>query len=53
MAYWGGGQAGGWSGDISGVHHGRAYDGWDYEELGRVYDARLIRRLFPFLAPYK
>ena len=53
MAYWGGGQAGGWSGDVSGVHRGRAYDGWDYEELGRVYDATLIRRLFPFLAPYK
>ena len=53
MAYWDGGQAGGWSGDGSGVRRGRAVDGWDYSDLGRVYDAGLVKRLFPFLSPYK
>ena len=53
MAYWGGGQAGGWSGDQRGVRGGRAVDGWDYAELGRVYEPDLVRRLFPFLGPYK
>ena len=53
MAYWGGGQAGGWSGDQRGVQRGRAVDGWDYAELGRVYEPHLVKRLFPFLRPYK
>ncbi len=53
MAYWGGGQAGGWSGDQRGVQRGRPVDGWDYAELGRVYEPDLVRRLFPFLGPYK
>ncbi len=53
MAYWGGGQAGGWSGDARGVQRGRAADGWDYGELGRVYEPALVKRLFPFLGPYK
>jgi len=54
MAYWGGGGAGGWSGPEGGgpVRRGRS-DGWDYNELGKVYDARLVGRLVPFLAPYK
>ncbi|MCY4616869.1 MAG: ABC transporter ATP-binding protein, partial [Chloroflexi bacterium] len=53
MAYWGGGQAGGWSGDQRGVQRGRPVDGWDYAELGRVYEPGLVKRLFPFLGPYK
>ncbi len=53
MAYWGGGQAGGWSGDMRGVRQGRAVDGWDYDELGRVYDPVLVRRIVPMLGPYK
>ena len=53
MAYWGGGQAGGWSGDMRGIRQGRAVDGWDYEELGRVYDPTLVRRIIPMLGPYK
>ena len=53
MAYWGGGQAGGWSGDMRGVRQGRAVDGWDYEDLGRVYDPRLVGRIVPMLRPYK
>ncbi len=54
MAYWGGGGAGGWSGPEGGgpARRGRS-DGWDYNELGKVYDARLVGRLVPFLAPYK
>ena len=54
MAYWGGGGASGWSGPEGGgpVRRGRS-DGWDYNELGKVYDARLVGRLVPFLAPYK
>ncbi|MYE46896.1 MAG: ABC transporter ATP-binding protein, partial [Chloroflexi bacterium] len=53
MAYWGGGQAGGWSGDMRGIRQGRPVDGWDYEELGRVYDPILVRRIVPMLGPYK
>ena len=57
MAYWGGGQAGGWSGDQRGDQRrdqrGRPVDGWDYAELGRVYEPDLVKRLFPFLGPYK
>ena len=53
MAYWGGGQAGGWSGDMRGVRQGRAVDGWDYDDLGRVYDPILVRRIVPMLRPYR
>jgi ATP-binding cassette, subfamily B, multidrug efflux pump len=50
--------AGGWS---SGGHPGmqrpsglrRSTDGWDDEELGRIYDHSVMRRLFPYLRPYK
>ncbi len=53
MAYWGGGGAAGWSGgDGPAVRRGRS-DGWDYQELGKVYDARLVGRLVPFIKPYK
>ena len=51
MAYWGGGQAGGWSGG-GGFQRGRGQDGWDREELGRVYDPALVRRMLPLLRPY-
>jgi ABC-type multidrug transport system fused ATPase/permease subunit len=59
MAYWGGGGPGGWSGGGGGGGGGRmwragkAIDGWDYDELGAVYDPALMRRLLPFLKPYK
>ena len=57
MAYWGGGGASGWSGggpggDGGGGRRGRT-DGWDYDELGKVYDPALFRRLIPFMAPFK
>ena len=58
MGLWGGHGAGGWS---SGGHPGmqrpsglrRSVDGRDDEELGRVYDHSVMRRLFPYLWPYK
>ena len=58
MAYWGGGGAAGWgggSGPGMGARGGRMgrTDGWDYDELGSVYDHKLVKRLIPFLAPYK
>ena len=57
MGHWGGG-AGGWSNT---GHPGmqrpaalkRSTDGWDDDELGRVYDHSVVRRLFPYLKPYK
>ncbi len=57
MAYWGGGGAG-WGGGPGGgrgpaFRGGRAADGWDYNELGAVYDPALMRRLLPFLGPHK
>lgn len=57
MAYWAGGGAAGWSGD--GLPGGRPrsrsgrIDGWDYEELGKIYDFPLLARLGPFFSPYK
>jgi len=53
MAYWGGGGAGGWSGGGPGGGGRGRTDGWDYEELGKVYDPTLFKRLIPFLGPYK
>jgi ATP-binding cassette subfamily B protein len=58
MGLWGGHGAGGWS---SGGHPGmqrpsglkRSVDGWDDEELGKLYDHSVMRRLFPYLRPYK
>ena len=35
------------------MRHGRASDGWDYDDLGRVYDPVLVRRIVPMLRPYK
>jgi ATP-binding cassette subfamily B protein len=54
---WGGHSAGGWS-----AQHGpgarttqlrRSTDGWDDDELGKLYDHEVMRRLFPYLKPYK
>ncbi len=57
MGLWGGHAAGGWS-----AQHGpgsrpatlkRSVDGWDDDELGRLYDHAVVRRLVPYLRPYK
>ena len=66
MAYWGGGgMGGGWGGGMGGGHgrgggppmihmvNRRGIDGWDYDELGKVYDTALIGRLIPFITPHK
>lgn len=56
MGGWGG-HAGGWS-----AQHGpgsnttqlrRSTDGWDDDEMGKLYDQEVMRRLFPYLRPYK
>jgi ATP-binding cassette subfamily B protein len=54
----GGAGAGGWSSGIGGqttgpMRHSRGTDGWDDEYLGKAYDAQVVRRLLPYLKPYK
>lgn len=58
MGLWGGTGAGGWSRagaptSRAGAALRRSTGGWDDEELGRVYDHSVVRRLLPFLKPYK
>ena len=58
MGMFGGSGAGGWSTGIGGQttgpsRHGRGSDGWDDEYLGKVYDANVVRRILPYLKPYK
>ncbi|MGB6837386.1 MAG: ABC transporter ATP-binding protein [Dehalococcoidia bacterium] len=56
MAYWGGAGAGGWSGPghRMAMHRLRSgVDGWEDEELGQVYNHRVVRRLVRYLGPYK
>ena len=55
---WGGGGASGWSQNIGGGGGGgpiraRGADSWDEDYLGKVYDARVVKRLWPYLAEYK
>jgi ABC-type multidrug transport system fused ATPase/permease subunit len=56
MGFWGaGGGAGGWSGMGPGAMRGamrRGMDGWNDEELGKLYDGKVVRRLIPYLKPY-
>jgi ATP-binding cassette, subfamily B, multidrug efflux pump len=55
---WGGGMMGG-GGAWGGVGPGgggvqaRRLDGWDYEELGKIYDFGIFRRMWPYVRPYK
>ncbi len=57
MGMWGGAGAGGWSHQGAHVRPGqylrRGSDGWDDEELGKVYDHSVVRRLLPYLKPYR
>lgn len=56
MAYWGGGNAGGWSGGGFGAQQAlrRSTDGWaDDDEYGSVYSARVVSRLLPYMKPYR
>ncbi len=51
----GGGSAGGWtqSGTSMGPNARRGMDGWSDDDLGKVYDSRVVSRLIPYLKPYK
>ncbi len=57
MAMFGGAGAGGWSTGIGGQNMGprqsRNSDGWDDDSLGKVYDAQVVKRIWPYLAMYK
>lgn len=57
MAMFGGAGAGGWSTGIGGQSMGprsnRNSDGWDDEYLGKAYDAQVVRRIMPYLKPYR
>ena len=57
MGFWGGAQAGGWS-SHGPVGQGRrrlrrASEGWEDEELGKVYDHQVMARFLPYLRPYR
>ncbi|MGB4860868.1 MAG: ABC transporter ATP-binding protein [Tepidiformaceae bacterium] len=53
----GGSGAGGWSTGIGGQGMGprsaRNADGWDDDILGKAYDGQVVRRILPYLKPYK
>ena len=59
MSYWGGSTAGGWShshfptGAKPGGGLKRSADGWDDDELGKLYDHSVMRRMLPYLKPYR
>jgi ATP-binding cassette subfamily B protein len=60
MAYWGAGSAGGWSGgqgqwgnQLRPNTLQRSTDGWSDDELGSVYNHRVVVRLAKYLAPYR
>jgi len=50
-----GGGAGGWSHNAPGRSSDarKGVDGWDDEELGKLYDHKVVRRLLPYLNPYR
>jgi ATP-binding cassette, subfamily B, multidrug efflux pump len=54
MTLWGGG-AGGWQQGMGGGGGPirRTHDGWDEDFLGKVYDAEVVRRLFPYMKEWK
>ncbi len=56
MGLWGGHSAGGWSSQnpaFRSMGGMKRTDGWDDEELGKLYDHKVMRRLVPYLRPYK
>jgi ABC-type multidrug transport system fused ATPase/permease subunit len=57
MGMWGGGAAAGWSSSATSMGGPGAFrrglDGWNDEELGKVFDTKVVRRLIPYLKPYK
>jgi len=55
MAFFGGASAGGWSSSTTSANMAfrRGYDGWNDEELGKLYDHRVVTRLGRYAGPYK
>jgi ATP-binding cassette, subfamily B, multidrug efflux pump len=58
MGMWGGGgSAMGWSSSGTSMHGPGAFrrgmDGWNDEELGKVFNAKVVRRMAPYVKPYK
>ncbi len=56
MGHWGGGHGGGGGWGANAMRRGSGQpsaDGWDDEELGSAYDHRVVRRLIPYVKPYK
>ncbi|MEO8457315.1 MAG: ABC transporter transmembrane domain-containing protein, partial [Chloroflexota bacterium] len=57
MGLWGGAGPSGWGASTGPgtrpTNLKRSVDGWDDEELGKVYDHKVVRRLVPYLKPYK
>ncbi len=58
MGLWGGAGPSGWGSSTGPQNRGaanlkRSTDGWDDEELGKVYDHRVVRRMLPYLKPYR
>src|SRR3990172_9592077 len=59
MSYGGGATAGGWShshfpsGGKPSAGLKRSVDGWDDDELGKLYDHSVVVRLLPYLKPYR
>ena len=55
MAMWGGHGAGGWSTSATsmGPNGRRGLDGWNDDDLGKVYDSAVVSRLGPYLRPFK
>lgn len=55
MAFFGGASAGGWSSSTTSANMAfrRGYDGWNDEELGKLYDHKVVTRLSRYAGPYK
>jgi ATP-binding cassette subfamily B protein len=58
MGLWGGAGPSGWGSSTGPQNRGaanlkRSTDGWDDEELGKVYDHKVVRRMLPYLKPYR
>ncbi len=51
----GGGAAGGWSQSLTsgGPMFRRGMDGWNDDELGKLYDAKVVGRLGKYIKPYR
>jgi ATP-binding cassette subfamily B protein len=55
MGMWGGGSAAGWSNSLTSNQGAmrRGLDGWNDEELGKFYDHTVVKRLGPYIRPFR